>query len=940
VPGATSATGQPLTYQLLYQGVCPGAIGSCPPYNATNYGLSPVYPLNSKDAQNYGFAFVGSTADQPIPYPFINTGAEFLNYFNIIYDPVSGFFGYQESPTAVPNATNFPALNESIAIQGMTTIPGGTVVSMPTLLFAEFIDGYSGTAGPQTVVQLSSPGQVTMSGVISSAIVCGSDTCVGTGLEIAGGTFVLTANNAYLGGTTIDPGATLALAGAGSIAASAGVAANGNFDISGTAAGAQIAALSGTGTVNLGGQTLTLANASGVYGGTIADGGMAGGAGGSLVIAGGVQVLTGVNTYTGSTTITGGAMLAVNADAALGAATAPLIFNDGTLLALGDIVGTRPIVVESGGGVVDANGFTVSFGGPLTVNGPFVTMGTVVLGGNTTIGSDFTVSNGLLSVNGALQAPSLTVSPGATLRGTGTIGAPTTVAGTLAAGNSPGTLHFTAPVTLLPGAVSQFDIDGPGTGTGAGNYSRVLVSGAGNSFTAAGTLAPLLRGITGSATNSYTPPLGQVFQVVAAQGGVQGVYAGLTQPAGLGAGTRMDVLYGPTTIALAVTPQAYGALAQAGLMETANQSAVGSALDAMRPAAGAPMTPAQQALYAPLYPLPGAAIAPTLDALSPAIDADAMMVWRGAWYAMSDAVGAALETRRGGQPDAQQQVADGPRGSTLWVTALGQFGSVGSADGVPGYSGSSGGVAAGIDLPVLPNLTAGAALGFVSPQVSSTNGQDVWGQALQMTVYASLHQGIWFADAQAGGLFFQDNTTRPLPAYGAQAQGQTGGAGGGGSLRAGARLDAAAWRIQPSAGLTGLGLSRRGFTETQAGAADLSLGSAGLASVQSVLAVRAERRLALGATPFGEGLALVPTARLGWAHEFADTRGTVSAAFAGGPGASFGAHSAAVGRDAALIGLGATLLTAGPVSFDLAYSGAFAQNTNAQTLTGTVSVKW
>jgi hypothetical protein len=34
------------------------------------------------------------------------------------------------------------------------------------------------------------------------------------------------------------------------------------------------------------------------------------------------------------------------------------------------------------------------------------------------------------------------------------------------------------------------------------------------------------------------------------------------------------------------------------------------------------------------------------------------------------------------------------------------------------------------------------------------------------------------------------------------------------------------------------------------------------------------------------------------------------------------------------------LQTAGPVSLTLAYNGAFAQNANAQTITGGVSVRW
>jgi hypothetical protein len=136
-----------------------------------------------------------------------------------------------------------------------------------------------------------------------------------------------------------------------------------------------------------------------------------------------------------------------------------------------------------------------------------------------------------------------------------------------------GTLTFTAPVVLTSGSTSEFDIDG--TGTGAGNYSRIIVTGAGNTATVAGVLEPLLRGITGSATNTYSPPIGQLFPVLIAQGGVTGSYASLTQPAGLPTGTRFDAIYAPLSLTLAVTPSFYGNLPLAGLPETANEAACG-----------------------------------------------------------------------------------------------------------------------------------------------------------------------------------------------------------------------------------------------------------------------------------------------------------------------------------------------------------------------------
>ena len=653
LPGASSSgQGQPLTYTLLYQGSCATGEFTCPTPNQyqNTVGLSPVYPSNSSNAPNDGIDFVSATNGSPA---FINTGENFLNYFNIVYDPVSGFFGYQVAQDPAQTSNN-PTLQPSLALQGSVAIPSGTTISTPTLLFEQF----TGVGPPQPNVQLSSPGQVTISGPISSALYCFGGACTATGLEISGGTFILTANNPYLGGTQIDPGAMLALSGTGSIANSAGVTANGTFDISGTTSGASIMSLSGAGTVNLGGQTLTLTNAAGTFAGTI-------GGSGKLVVGGGTQTLTGTNTYSGGTTVTGGATLAIAADAALGNTSGSLTLNSGTLLALSSLAISRSIIIASGGGVIDSNGFQVALNGSLEVDGPFSTTGAVAL-----------PDGSALSINDDFSVPTLYIGANGTLRGTGRIHSPTRVDGVLAPGNSPGTLTFTAPLVLGPGSTTQFDIDGTGTGTGAGNYSRVIVTGAANTYTAAGTLLPLLRGITGSATNTYTPPIGQNFLVVSAQGGLVGSYASLTQPVGLAPGTRFDALYSPTTMDLVVTPAFYGDLPQAGLAETSNQAAVGSALDAGRPLAGIAMNATQAAAYGPLYVLPAAAIAPTLEQLAPTIYGDALMVTRSNWYLVSGAISEQLEARRGSRLGNQAQIAPGPDGKTIWVTSLGQFGNV------------------------------------------------------------------------------------------------------------------------------------------------------------------------------------------------------------------------------------------------------------------------
>ncbi|CAO3451275.1 hypothetical protein [Azospirillum argentinense] len=129
-------------------------------------------------------------------------------------------------------------------------------------------------------------------------------------------------------------------------------------------------------------------------------------------------------------------------------------------------------------------------------------------------------------------------------------------AGTLSPGNSPGIPTIEDVVTNAAGSTLRVEIDGPTAGTGAGFHDQLAVVGTPGTFAAGGTLAPVTRGITGGATNAFTPRLGQGFAIVTASGGVTGAFAGVAQPAdGLPAGMRFDTVYG--TITITATPVRY-----------------------------------------------------------------------------------------------------------------------------------------------------------------------------------------------------------------------------------------------------------------------------------------------------------------------------------------------------------------------------------------------
>lgn len=165
------------------------------------------------------------------------------------------------------------------------------------------------------------------------------------------------------------------------------------------------------------------------------------------------------------------------------------------------------------------------------------------------------VQAGQLNVNGQINgSAALVVETGAWLRGTGRVASPARIAGGFAPGQSAGTFYFAAPVTLTSTGQTQLDIDGYNTGNGAGNYSRTVVTGVGNTFTLGGVLQPILRGITGSATNTFVPNKGDRFAgVLSTEAEFLGGFSRLVQPDGLALGTRFDVLFNEGKADLAVS---------------------------------------------------------------------------------------------------------------------------------------------------------------------------------------------------------------------------------------------------------------------------------------------------------------------------------------------------------------------------------------------------
>jgi|GEM_PF-6083964 len=615
------------------------------------------------------------------------------------------------------------------------------------------------------------------------------------------------------------------------------------------------------------------------------------------------------------------------------------ISNSGTITLLtnsGNISGD-PTGISNAGNVGQLTNSGTVTGGQYAIFssgiiGPITNSGIIV--GNIEIQrQDVTIQGGSGAVFGMLTGGNITVSNGNLLFASGNqlLQQNISVNGGQGTVTNSGNLMLTTPQSIT-GNYVQGSAGSLIIGVSPTSAGRLDVSGTASMVGA----TVVLQTLGGANPGPYTPPLGQQLQIISAQGGVQGSLVGLSQPSGLAAGTRFDVLFGATSVSLMVTPSSYANLAALGIPASATATTVGNALDAARPSAGAAMTPSQTSLYTPLYTLGADQIAPTLEQMAPVIYADALTVNRSSFQMVSTAINRELEARRGAPPATRSSSATGPQGTTIWLGGIGQFLRLnGNSNDSPGYSGSSGGVVAGIDGTPWPDVRIGAAFGFSSQNISTTNAASYRGNAAQFQVYGSARHDIAFLDAQAGGVFTEGTARRTVFAYGMAPEGNVSGSGGGGSVRGGVRVEVDGWNLEPSVLLGGLALGQGGVAETNGGPVGMQIGRSNIASLQSLIGIRVDRRV-----PVGEITAIVPSVRAGWGYEMLDTRVRTTASFLGVPGSGFDVSTPSLGRNTLVVGAQAALDTGTALQLFASYTAALNSNATAQTVTAGLRYTW
>ena len=658
------------------------------------------------------------------------------------------------------------------------------------------------------------------------------------------------------------------------------------------------------------------ANVSGGYTSTFSNN--ISGTAGLQKLGAGTLILSGDNSYSGDTHLNGGDLV-VYRQTNLGSASHALQFDGGTLKFGADFALSRDLLIGPGGGTLDTGNYTLTYtGNNISGDGTLSFIGTLTSPGQPLkLDSDLTL-NGIWNVD-------LRVAPTRTLQGNGLVNGDLTVAGTLAPGNSTGILTVTGSVLSLPGSSFAVAIDGVGTGIGAGNHDRLLLTGASSTYTAGGSLMPMLRGISGAASNSYQPAVGQGFEFVSAPGGVLGEFSSFTPPsAGLLPGTRMDLIYGLNALTLYATSATYADVGAAGVPDSTNRRQVGAILEGIRPAPGIRESKAStKRLFDSLAPQSQNSLPISMDQFGGVGYAQLIgMHFENTRFLTEQTMAAVSSQRRGNSP----QVA-GPTASNLadnaaediWTLALGRSSRWAGDSSAYGMTDTLGGLMGGVQKRLDAQTLAGVSLAYADSHPDSEHnigsGQ---AQSLQLTAYASrsFNDGFFVQGAVGGGVGRID-AKRTVAMLGSQYAAMIDTANLNMSALTGwARGDHDTVRYETSFGLNYLALRSFGFKDR---------GSDAFGEIRVQTKTQESLSATLGTSvsvPFqAKGIDWRGSIFAGLTHAFTDSRTTLDATLLDRP---YPVESGAIGRNRLNLGLAlsGSVTKRARIGFDLSRQSA------------------
>jgi uncharacterized protein with beta-barrel porin domain len=445
--------------------------------------------------------------------------------------------------------------------------------------------------------------------------------------------------------------------------------------------------------------------------------------------------------------------------------------------------------------------------------------------------------------------------------------------GTVAPGNSIGTLTITEDYTQRPDGTLEIEI-------GDGESDRLIISG--TAYLQGGTLNLIPLGYATGGNYGF---------LNAAT--VNGTFGSILSPAILSA----QLLPSAGGLSLGVTRNTY-----ASLGANSGQQHLGGSLDAIRPAASGDMEDVLNLVdRMQLAPLQNA-----LNDMAPGIHAAASYAsiqntHRSMGYVRRHWKDLQTEATQTDTPYESSEQGINTTRFNAWGSFVGASSRAKSQDVIPGYNESMTGLVLGLDYTIGENLTTGLAGSYTT---QSLNQEDGSGTSIIKT-FRGYAYGLWDQNPEARGWYvatalgmgtIRFDTDRDIAFLGREAKSDHSAQDYSLLATTGYDIETGGWTIRPSLNLEYVFLHEEGYDESDARDMNLHISGHDAHSLQSALGVSIARRCRM------KQAVLIPEVRLAWSHEFLPEQDDLSARFlAAGP--SFDIPSRDIPKDALNLGL-------------------------------------
>ncbi|KYQ98616.1 autotransporter outer membrane beta-barrel domain-containing protein [Serratia plymuthica] len=522
--------------------------------------------------------------------------------------------------------------------------------------------------------------------------------------------------------------------------------------------------------------------------------------------------------------------------------------------------------------------------------------GALVLTGANTYAGPTLVNHGVLAINGSVTS-AVTVQNAGILGGSGSVGSLTARrGGTVAPGNSIGTLNVANNVSFEPGSRYAVEV--------APNGQSDRIHSGGSATITGGEVAVSLENSPNLLSQSEVRSLlGQQYNILTADQGISGQFDAVA-PNYLFLGTGLSYQPNQVTLKVGRNDTAFASVAQ-----TQNERAVAAAADAL--AAGNPV-------YESILNAGSAGEArQAFRQLSGQIHADIASAQVNDSRYLREALNGRLRQAEGlaTAPDIKSDEGG------AWAQLLGAWDHASGDANATGYQASTYGVLLGLDSALADDGRLGVATGYTRTSLDGGYGSNADSDNYHLAVYGGKQFGELALRAGGAYTWHRIDTSRSVN-YGAQSDRETAKysarteqvfAEAGYSVKAG-------WvNLEPFANLAYINFQNNGISE-DGGAAALHGDKQHTDATVSTLGLRADTEWQASKTT-----AVALRSELGWQHQYGDLDRGIGLRFNGGS-SPFVVNSVSASRDGAVLKASAEVAVNKNATLSLGYGGLLSQN--------------